>query len=84
MGSHECIPSTFFIPHILIVYGGSIRGGINKISINIVCPYSSQEYFSFPLVLKQNSPFFLPNIHNASQGIHFSIKALMFTLLNSL
>jgi hypothetical protein len=64
-----------------------IRGGISKIGINIVGPYSFAGYFSILLVLKQNSPFFFQGIemhHKASMGIHFSFKTLIFTLLNFL
>jgi len=84
MGSHERIHFLLFISSYfdgLWVWG---LGGINKVGMNIICLYSFEEYFSFPLVLKQNSPLFLLGIHNVSQGIHFSFKALIFTLLNSL
>jgi hypothetical protein len=60
----------------------SIRGGISKVSITIVGLYFFKGYFSIPLVFKQNSFFFPVGIQmhrKASQGIHFSIEALIFT-----
>jgi hypothetical protein len=76
-------PSTLFILHIF-GYWLSIKDGISRIGINIVFSYSSEEYFLFPLILKQYSPCFLPCTHYASHDIHFSIKALMFILSNFL
>jgi len=69
----------FFFCYVL-----SVKGGISKVGISIVLLYFFEEYFLFPFVFKQNSPFSLVSAHNASHNIHFSIKALMFTLLNSL
>ncbi len=67
------------LPFLSLIFFGyviSIKGGINKVGINIIFLYYSKNYFSFPLVLL--------GTHNASHGIHFSIKVLMFTLSNFL
>ncbi len=73
-------------PFLSFVFFGFLfgKGEKSKIGITIVFLYSFEEYFSFPVVLKQYSPFFLPGTHNASHDIHFSIKTLMFILSNSL